>query len=380
MGESSNKLLYNKINSVFAPRHAERIKSMMQNTEWMIEGLCTEYQYIDSHGKQIIEDLELGETSKKGFFVSNPSGRFLAAHKGEPYFKTVLDVYFNPVVHLACLEPYIEKKTDVWMDEMVEKFTKNSTDGVDMFEIILSILGVQATDSLDTLKEALKDTTDDQLDYLEFLITRSPWAYDIFRRRKKKEKSYLLHPKHPKHPSHPNHLNHVKHPEHKKKPIKPDIVLQHRVEFEIRNIASHEFLKFIDSKSEGINYSVFMTVACRESALPEIMAYRPKAVKAVKAVKTVESNKKVKTPDFPKSGNALVQIDQVVLFSGFRDAKLELYITSRGGIVKTSLTKTVTLVIAKNPDKETAKIKEAIARGTPVISLERFKHTHSIVD
>jgi hypothetical protein len=64
--------------------------------------------------------------------------------------------------------------------------------------------------------------------------------------------------------------------------------------------------------------------------------------------------------------------NQTILFSGFRDADLARYITERGGVVKPSLTKTVTLVIVKNLEKTTAKVMEAKERGIPIVTLEQF--------
>jgi len=64
----------------------------------------------------------------------------------------------------------------------------------------------------------------------------------------------------------------------------------------------------------------------------------------------------------------------VVIFTGVRDADLEKYIIKCGAEVKTTMSKKITHVIAKDPKgKLSGKIKEAMANNIPVLSLDDFK-------
>jgi NAD-dependent DNA ligase len=62
-----------------------------------------------------------------------------------------------------------------------------------------------------------------------------------------------------------------------------------------------------------------------------------------------------------------------VVFTGVRDKELEEEIEARGGKVSTSVSKKVSVVIAKNPDDETGKVKAAKELDIKVVSLEQFK-------
>lgn len=62
-----------------------------------------------------------------------------------------------------------------------------------------------------------------------------------------------------------------------------------------------------------------------------------------------------------------------VVFTGVRDKELEEEIEARGGKVSTSVSKKVSVVIAKNPDEETGKVKAAKELDIKVVSLEQFK-------
>ena len=62
-----------------------------------------------------------------------------------------------------------------------------------------------------------------------------------------------------------------------------------------------------------------------------------------------------------------------VVFTGIRDKTLEEEIESRGGKVSTSVSKKVTVVVAKDPDEETGKVKAAKELNIPVVSIETFR-------
>jgi NAD-dependent DNA ligase len=61
-----------------------------------------------------------------------------------------------------------------------------------------------------------------------------------------------------------------------------------------------------------------------------------------------------------------------VLFSGLRDPAFEEAVTSRGGKVARSLTKAVTLIVAKKPEDDKGKIKEAREKGIQIIGADAF--------
>ena len=69
-------------------------------------------------------------------------------------------------------------------------------------------------------------------------------------------------------------------------------------------------------------------------------------------------------------GNAL---NITVVFTGVRDKELEALIESRGGKVSTSVSKNTTVVVAKDPNEDSAKIKTAKGLGLPVVTIEKFK-------
>lgn len=62
-----------------------------------------------------------------------------------------------------------------------------------------------------------------------------------------------------------------------------------------------------------------------------------------------------------------------VVFTGIRDKDLEEEIEARGGKVSTSVSKKVTVVVAKDPDEETGKVKAAKELNIPVVSIETFR-------
>lgn len=64
--------------------------------------------------------------------------------------------------------------------------------------------------------------------------------------------------------------------------------------------------------------------------------------------------------------------NQVIVFTGFRNKAWEKIIEDGGGSVGPSVTKKTTLVVAKSPNDNTGKIKEAKSKGIPVIGMEAF--------
>lgn len=62
-----------------------------------------------------------------------------------------------------------------------------------------------------------------------------------------------------------------------------------------------------------------------------------------------------------------------VVFTGIRDKDLEEEIESRGGKVSSSVSKRVSVVVAKDPDEKTSKVTSAKELTIPVISIEKFR-------
>jgi DNA ligase (NAD+) len=62
-----------------------------------------------------------------------------------------------------------------------------------------------------------------------------------------------------------------------------------------------------------------------------------------------------------------------VVFTGVRDKELEAEIEARGGKVSTSVSKNTNVVVAKDPNEDSGKIKTAKGLGIPVITIEQFK-------
>lgn len=65
--------------------------------------------------------------------------------------------------------------------------------------------------------------------------------------------------------------------------------------------------------------------------------------------------------------------NKVVVFTGFRDARLKTMIESQGGQVKETFTNPVDLVIAKDPTVMTDKIAKARAFGLPILAYSDYK-------
>ena len=65
--------------------------------------------------------------------------------------------------------------------------------------------------------------------------------------------------------------------------------------------------------------------------------------------------------------------NEVILFTGFRNAELEQDVEAAGGIVASSFSKKTTLVVAKDPTKITGKVKKATNNGISVIGLSELQ-------
>lgn len=62
-----------------------------------------------------------------------------------------------------------------------------------------------------------------------------------------------------------------------------------------------------------------------------------------------------------------------VCFTGFRDAELSAAVEATGGIMKSSVSKGLTYLVAKNPTVQSTKLTKAKENGTEVISVETLK-------
>ena len=75
----------------------------------------------------------------------------------------------------------------------------------------------------------------------------------------------------------------------------------------------------------------------------------------------------------PRSKKSASFADQVIVFTGFRNKAWEAVIENGGGEVGATITKKTTLLVAKAPNENTGKIKDAKAKGIPVMSIEEFE-------
>jgi NAD-dependent DNA ligase len=65
--------------------------------------------------------------------------------------------------------------------------------------------------------------------------------------------------------------------------------------------------------------------------------------------------------------------DMKIVFSGIRDKVLEEFITNRGGTISTSVSKNTSIIVCKDPDEDSGKIKKARDLGVKIMSVEAFK-------
>lgn len=67
---------------------------------------------------------------------------------------------------------------------------------------------------------------------------------------------------------------------------------------------------------------------------------------------------------------------QKLVFTGFRDAYLEKYVTIRGGVLVGSVSKNTTMVVKKDSENDSGKITKARELGISVINLSDFKNKY----
>lgn len=68
--------------------------------------------------------------------------------------------------------------------------------------------------------------------------------------------------------------------------------------------------------------------------------------------------------------------NMAVLFTGFRDKELETAIIENGGEIKSSLSKAVTVLLAKDTSTNSGKAKKAISLGIPIMTAEKFRKSY----
>lgn len=69
---------------------------------------------------------------------------------------------------------------------------------------------------------------------------------------------------------------------------------------------------------------------------------------------------------------------QKIVFTGFRNKELEEYIAARGGEVSGGVSKKTTLVVCKDLDEDSSKIKKAKELGVPLAQVDDFIRSHKI--
>jgi NAD-dependent DNA ligase len=65
--------------------------------------------------------------------------------------------------------------------------------------------------------------------------------------------------------------------------------------------------------------------------------------------------------------------NQVVVFTGFRDAKLKQFVEDAGGETSDTITKKTTILVTKEADSTSSKAVKAKGMGVKIMSLEEFK-------
>lgn len=66
-------------------------------------------------------------------------------------------------------------------------------------------------------------------------------------------------------------------------------------------------------------------------------------------------------------------VGEAVVFTGFRDAALQKEVEQNGGDMRSSVSKKVTLVVTKDPNSSSSKVKKAKSLGIPVISRDELE-------
>lgn len=86
-------------------------------------------------------------------------------------------------------------------------------------------------------------------------------------------------------------------------------------------------------------------------------------LKAIDGYYTIEAEKKV--------GTKLA--DQKIVFSGFRDKDLQAAVESAGGTMQSALSSKTTILVVKDPNGTSSKIKKAQDLGTKILGIDDFK-------
>jgi NAD-dependent DNA ligase len=68
-----------------------------------------------------------------------------------------------------------------------------------------------------------------------------------------------------------------------------------------------------------------------------------------------------------------------IVFTGFRNANLEQYITSHGGSVSSTISKNTSLLVRKDTEEESTKINKAKQLGVPITTLTMFVQKYNII-
>jgi hypothetical protein len=336
-----------EVEDLFTQAHAKRVTDMLKRMDWMVKCQYKGYEYTSADGTTIKEDIYIDKrTGDYEYTVLNPSDTFLLAHDGKPY---IVDTYLdNEFVHTACMGERHDKFMTMWIDD-INRFAK--TDGYqqyfDLWDVILKVLGIKQGDAFDDgkpaaikrVRESLKKIKENQLDHLEYLLTRSPTAYSKYKSRNvssRAPKGVLVMRRAPS----------------------SERMSSNEFIFEPNEVFTLKFLKMLDANDASIDDDVTVQITCRDNVIKIINAF---------------------TANSPSPANKKHAVNQVMLFTGFRDADLETYVVKHGGTVKSSLTKTVTLVVVKTLSKTTAKVTEAKERGITITTVDHFKSINSIV-
>jgi hypothetical protein len=323
--KASNAEIYKEIDELFTPEHASRVKKILQGTGWM--KTCNyDYKFKrKQYSTYIKQTLVLTEETPRGFTVLKPTTQFLAAHDGNNFVEPRAAKY--SLYHTACKEE--TREFSDWQLKMARHVSYNSSNIV---HVICSILGVNE----EPRKARLQKTADYKFDLLEFLLTRSPESYKLFIERQR----YMY----------GDDSN-----DSDEECSKPSDRCIFKFDIDPNNILLPKFQKMLGLNNAKILNNVKMEIECNKAVVDKISAF-PKT----------SSTKTTSKP-------AKHKLDQTILFSGFRDVGLNKYITEHGGVVKSSLTKKVTLVIIKTPTTTNASVKLAEERGIPIVTLDEFK-------
>ena len=87
----------------------------------------------------------------------------------------------------------------------------------------------------------------------------------------------------------------------------------------------------------------------------------------------IDCNKKTIAPKVLINATKPSLKELIVVFTGIRDKDLEVEIEGRGGKIGSGVSSKTTVLVAKNPEELTGKVKTANEFGIPIVTLETFK-------